>query len=74
MVIENSGKCLLDEQPATWNFCMDYTNGHNQPNKLGIVISIDGEAVCYGQLIGEDMFKLLGGTLGIWIEYSKAGN
>lgn len=74
VVIENSGKCVLDEQPATWGFYLDYTDGHNEPNKLGILISIDGEAVYYGQLIGENVFTLMDIDGTVCGEYSNASN
>jgi len=74
VVIDNSGKCVLDEQFATWDLYSDYTNGFSEPCQLGIVISIDGEAVYYGQLIGEDVFKLMDINGTVCGEYSKAGN
>ena len=74
VVIENSGKCVLDEQPATWGFYLDYTDGHNEPNKLGIVIFVEGETVYYGQLIGENVFTLMDIDGTVCGEYSNASN
>ena len=74
IVIKNSGECVLDEQVATWDFYSDYTDESNEPDQLDIVISIDGDAVYLGVMIGEDVFWLMPMDGSIGGEYSKAGN
>ena len=71
VVIKNSGKCVLDEQVATWDFSSDYTD---DPDQLNIVISIDRKDVYLGVLIGEDVFWLMPMDGRIGGEYSKAEN
>ncbi len=71
VVIKSSGKCVLDEQVATWDY---YTDGSNEPDQLDIVISIGEKEVYLGVLIGEDVFWLMPMDGSIGGEYSKAGN
>ena len=71
IIIKSSGKCVLDEQVATWDY---YADGSNEPDQLVIVISIGEKEVYLGVLIGEDVFLLMPMDGSIGGEYSKTKN